>query len=136
MHLSFEDQSVYERATREMSSHVHLFERQTDKGINIVDGGTKVVIGRDGISDLVVDCSQYTNNGTAPITPMSLEEALITASRICHNNSTSLVYAEIVYSNRVSGNDNFNLSWYIVTTRGNYVVDCVTKTAVCDVDTY
>ena len=136
LHLSFEDQSVYERATREMSSHVHLFERQTDKGINIVDGGTKVVIGRDGISDLVVDCSQYTSNGTAPITPMSLEEALITASRICHNDSTSLVYAEIVYSNRVSGNDNFNLSWYLVTTRGNYVVDCVTKTAVCDVDTY
>ena len=28
--------------------------------------------------------------------------------------------------------DEFNLSWYLVTSEGNYVVDCVLRKHVCD----
>ena len=115
---------------------MHVFERKTKNGINILDGGTKVRIGVNGISDLEIDCSKYEINCSASAKPISLEEALKAAGKICYNNSTKVFYAELVYSNRVSGNDDFNLSWYLVTNKGNYVVDCVSKTAVCDMDTY
>ena len=136
LHISYGDEATYKRATREDYVHMHVFERQTEKGINILDGGTKVRIGVNGISDLVIDCSKYEIKGSVSAKPISLDEALKAAGKICYNNSTKVFYAELVYSNRVSGNDDFNLSWYLVTNKGNYVVDCVLKTAVCDVDTY
>lgn len=136
LHISLKDQATYERATREMDAHVHVFERRTDKNISILDGGVKVRIGVNGISDLMIDCSKYTNSGSGTIAPITLDEALIIASGICYNHETTVLYAELVYSNWCTENDNFNLSWYIVTNRGNYVVDCVTKTAKCDVYTY
>ncbi len=136
LRISLKDQATYERATREMDAHVHVFERRTDKNISILDGGVKVRIGVDGISDLMIDCSNYSNSGSDTITPITLDEALIIASGICYNNETTVFYAELVYSNWCTENDNFNLSWHIVTNRGNYVVDCVTRTAKCDVYTY
>ena len=90
----------------------------------------------DGISDLMIDCSNYSNSGSDTIIPITLDEALIIASGICYNNETTVLYAELVYSNWCTENDNFNLSWHIVTNRGNYVVDSVTRTAKCDVYTY
>lgn len=136
LRISLKDQATYERATREMDAHIHVFERRTDKNISILDGGVKVRIGVDGISDLMIDCSNYSNSGSDTITPITLDEALIIASGICYNNETTVFYAELVYSNWCTENDNFNLSWHIVTNRGNYVVDCVTRTAKCDVYTY
>ena len=136
LHIGYGDETVYNRATREDNAHVHLFERQTEKGINILDGGTKVRIGVNGISDLYIDCSKYAISDSTSAKPISLDEALKAAGKICYNNTTIVLYAELVYSNRVTGNDNFNLSWYLVTNKGNYVVDCVTKNAVCDVYTY
>ena len=136
LHIGYGDETVYNRATREDYAHVHLFERQTENGINVLDGGIKVRIGVNGISDLYIDCSKYVISGSASAKPISLDEALKAAGMICYNNTTVVLYAELVYSNRVTGNDTFNLSWYLVTNKGNYVVDCVTKTAVCDVYTY
>lgn len=136
VHISYGDEATYKRATREDYVHMHIFERQTEKGINILDGGTKVRIGVNGISDLVIDCSKYEIKGSVSAKPISLDEALKAAGKICYNNSTKVFYAELVYSNRVTCDDNFNLSWYLVTNKGNYVVDCVSKTAVCDMDTY
>lgn len=136
LRISLKDQATYESATREMDAHVHVFERRTDKNISILDGGVKVRIGVDGISDLMIDCSNYSNSGSDTITPVTLDEALTIASGICYNNETTVFYAELAYSNWCTENDNFNLSWHIVTNRGNYVVDCVTRTAKCDVDTY
>ena len=136
LHISLKDQATYERATREMDAHTHVFERRTDKNISILEGGVKVRIGVNGISDLEIDCSNYTNSGSDTVVPITLEEALTIASGICYNNETTVLYAELVYSNWCTENNNFNLSWHIVTNRGNYVVDCVTKTAKCDVYTY
>ena len=136
LHIGYGDETVYNRATREDYAHIHLFERQTENGINVLDGGIKVRIGVNGISDLYIDCSKYVISGSASAKPISLDEALKVAGMICYNNTTVVLYAELVYSNRVTGNDTFNLSWYLVTNKGNYVVDCVTKTAVCDVYTY
>ena len=136
LHIGYGDETVYNRATREDYAHIHLFERQTENGINVLDGGIKVRIGVNGISDLYIDCSKYVISGSASAKPISLDEALKAAGMICYNNTTVVLYAELVYSNSVTGNDTFNLSWYLVTNKGNYVVDCVTKTAVCDVYTY
>ena len=136
LRISLKDHATYERATREMDAHVHVFERRTDKNISILDGGIKVRIGVNGISDLMIDCSNYSNSGSGTIAPITLDEALIIASGICYNNETTVFYAELVYSNWCTENDNFNLSWHIVTNIGNYVVDCVTRTAKCDVYTY
>ena len=136
LHISLKDQATYERATREMDAHTHVFERRSDKNISILEGGVKVRIGVNGISDLEIDCSNYTNSGSDTVVPITLEEALTIASGICHNNETTMLYAELVYSNWCTENNNFNLSWHIVTNRGNYVVDCVTKTAKCNMDTY
>ena len=65
---------VYNRATREDNAHIHLFERQTENGINVLDGGIKVRIGVNGISDLYIDCSKYVISGSASAKPISLDE--------------------------------------------------------------
>ena len=118
--------SEYERIYREMDSHTFVFERQIYDGVFILDGGVKVTIGVNGISALTIDCSNYEVVGTDFQKPLSLDEALKIVNKACKYSST-LVYANLVYSNYVSRNEKYNLSWYFVTDKGVYVVDCVTK---------
>ena len=43
-----------------------------------------------------------------------------------------LLGAELVYSNRLTTDDQYNLSWFLITSKGNYVVDCVLNNHICD----
>lgn len=124
-----------ERIMREMDAHTFVFERLTDEGISVLDGGVSVTIGKNGISELVIDSSKYGIDGENSIVPISIEETLLIVDQIRYS-PTVLVYAELTYSNWITEDDRYNLSWYLVTTNGNYVVDCVIKEAVCDRNTY
>lgn len=114
----------------DVDSRTFVFERIADNGINILDGETYVTADLSGIIELDVDCSQYGITSEAPIHPLPLDDALVIASRTCLY-PTTLLYAELVYSALVTGNDELNLCWYFVTGNGSYVVDCVLKVAVC-----
>lgn len=116
----------YETAFRETDSHTFVFERQIYDGVYILNGGVKVTIGVNGISEMTIDCSNYEPAGTDVQKPISLDEALKIANKAC-DYSAVLIYADIVYSNYVTGDDRYNLSWYLVTDKGVFVVDCVKK---------
>lgn len=116
----------YETAFRETDSHTFVFERQIYDGVYILDGGVKVTIGMNGIAEMTIDCSNYEPAGTDVQKPISLDEALKIANKAC-DYSAVLIYADIVYSNYVTGDDRYNLSWYLVTDKGVFVVDCVKK---------
>lgn len=136
LHIEYGDSDMkYERCYRENDSHTFYFERLFDNGLTIMDGGVKVTIGMNGISELEIDCSKYENILHDSIVPLSLDEAIRITSKICQR-STTLVYAELVYSNYVTHDEKYNLSWYLLTRNGAYVVDCVHKKAVCSWDMY
>ena len=40
--------------------------------------------------------------------------------------------ADLVYSNWLTGSEVYNISWYLCTSNGNYVVDCVLGKHMCD----
>ena len=62
---------------------------------------------------------------------MPLNEA-ITMANSTRESDTVLYYAGLIYSNWLSENDDYNLCWYLLTSKGNYVVDCVLKKHMCD----
>lgn len=126
LRVSCSSADEYETAFRETDSHTFVFERQIYDGVYILNGGVKVTIGVNGISEMTIDCSNYEPAGTDVQKPISLDEALKIANKAC-DYSAVLIYADIVYSNYVTGDDRYNLSWYLVTDKGVFVVDCVKK---------
>ena len=66
-----------------------------------MDGGVSVTIGKNGISELVIDSSKYGIFGENSIVPISIEETLLIADQICYS-PTVLVYAELTYSNWIT----------------------------------
>lgn len=126
LRVSCSSADEYETAFRETDSHTFVFERQIYDGVFILNGGVKVTIGVNGISEMTIDCSNYEPAGTDVQKPISLDEALKIANKAC-DYSAMLIYADIVYSNYVTGDDRYNLSWYLVTDKGVFVVDCVKK---------
>lgn len=126
LRVSCSSADEYETAFRETDSHTFVFERQIYDGVFILNGGVKVTIGVNGISEMTIDCSNYEPAGTDVQKPISLDEALKIANKAC-DYSAVLIYADIVYSNYVTGDDRYNLSWYLVTDKGVFVVDCVKK---------
>ena len=126
LRVSCSSADEYETAFRETDSHTFVFERQIYDGVFILNGGVKVTIGVNGISEMTIDCSNYEPAGTDVQKPISLDEALKIANKAC-DYSAVLIYADIVYSNYVTGDDRYNLSWYLVTDKGDFVVDCVKK---------
>lgn len=62
---------------------------------------------------------------------MPLDEALSMANRT-RKSEAVLLYAAPVYSNWLTGDDRFNLSWLLVMNKGDYIVDCVLKEHKCD----
>ena len=126
LRVSCSSADEYETAFRETDSHTFVFERQIYDGVFILNGGVKVTIGVNGISEMTIDCSNYEPAGTDVQKPISLDEALKIANKAC-DYSAVLIYADIVYSNYVTGDDRYNLSWYLVTDKGVFVVDCIKK---------
>ena len=62
---------------------------------------------------------------------MPLDDAIRLADA-AYESPTILLYAQLVYSNWLTGSDEYNLSWYLVTSQGDYVVDCVLGKCMCD----
>lgn len=129
LRISFATNAEYESAFREMDSHTFVFERQIYDGVYVLNGGVKVTIGVNGIAAMEIDCADYMISESESMTALPLDEALKIANKSSYV-SAKLVYADIVYSNCVTGDDKYNLSWYFLTDNGVYVVDCVKKEAV------
>lgn len=87
-------------------------------------------VGVDGLSFVDIGWHDYTASAET-ICPMSLSEALKMANSTREAPCT-LLYAGLVYSNRLTGNDTQNLSWLLLTDRGTYIVDCVLRKHQCD----
>ena len=115
-----------------MSAQTHTYEgHRTADGICILDDDVTAAVGVNGLDTLVVNRHEFTvDDGTYPA-PISLDDAVALANTT-RSSPTVLLYAQLVYSNWVTQSDEFNLSWYLVTSEGNYVVDCVLRKHVCD----
>lgn len=129
LRVSCSSADEYETAFRETDSHTFVFERQIYDGVYILDGGVKVTIGMNGIAAMEIDCADYLASGSESMAVLPLEEALKIANKAC-NYSATLLYAGLEYSNSLTKDGNYNLSWYFLTDNGVYVVDCVKKDAV------
>ncbi|MDO4739684.1 MAG: hypothetical protein Q4A66_03370 [Eubacteriales bacterium] len=119
----------YDAFCREMRTMRFQFPPMAG-GLPVLDAGVSATVGVNGVASLTVDPRSFVPaQETAELMP--LEEAVALA---CTTRSAPavLLYAAPVYSNRVSGSDEYNLSWYLVTNRGSYVVDCVLDRHVCD----
>ena len=62
---------------------------------------------------------------------MPLDEAISLADST-RERDTVLYLADLVYSNWLTGSEVYNLSWYLCTSNGDYVVDCVLGKHMCD----
>lgn len=123
--------SEYVELMRDMNRHYFTFEHRTADGICILDDDVTAAVGVNGLDTLVVNRHEFTVDDGTYAAPISLDDAVALANTT-RSSPTVLLYAQLVYSNRVTQSDEFNLSWYLVTSEGNYVVDCVLRKHVCD----
>lgn len=114
----------------EHKSQYFTFSHTTDSGLPIIADHVFVNIGMDGLSSLTINWREAAESAEM-LVPMTLTEALKLADSTRSAHCT-LISARLVYSNWVTGNDTHNLSWYLATDAGNYVVDCVLNQRVCD----
>ncbi len=127
--------SEYDKYIREADSHLVIFEHHTDDGISILEDQVKATVGVNGLSDLDINWHNFNIPSEHETTLMPLEDAIAMANRT-RTTDAVLLYAAPVYSNWLTDNDEFNLSWYLVTSEGNYVVDCVLQLHECDTYEY
>lgn len=120
----------YAAFCREQRSHYITFDHVTDEGIPIQSDKAFANVGVDGLAFLDISWHDYTVSEET-VYPLPLKEALEMANSTREAPCT-LLYAGLVYSSWLTENDQQNLSWYLVTDAGNYVVDCVLKKHRCD----
>lgn len=120
------------------TSHTITFEHLTAEGLPILDEGLTVTVGVNGLSGFSLNWHEFAE-GAEKGRVMPLEEALQMANstRLAR---TTLLYAGIAYSNRVTMEmgrpDEYHLGWVLVTSMGNYFVDAVQNAHVCDMYEY
>jgi len=115
----------------QMDVHYHLFEHRYENGVNILDDELLAAVGVNGLSMFQLNWHVFTESDRGKLIPMALREAIDMANST-RLGPTVLLGAELVYSNRLTQSDQFNLSWYLITSEGNYVVDCVLNRHQCD----
>ncbi len=120
----------YSAFTGQQQSHYFTFNAVTEAGIPLLSEQVFANIGVDGLSMLEINWHEFTESSDT-IYPMSLKEALEMANST-RSAPCFLLSAELVYSNWLTENDTHNLSWYLVTDHGSYVVDCVLRKHKCD----
>ena len=134
----FEDRwstdSEYAESLRNASLHYFVFEHQTETGLSILDDNLTAAVGVNGLDTMMLTWHNFITDETTA-TPISLEDAIAMADTT-RQSPTVLLYAQLVYSNWLTGNDEYNLSWYLVTSEGNYVVDCIQNKHMCDMYEY
>lgn len=123
------DEEEYEAFFRERKLGYFRFEHR-EASLAILGEGVTASIGANGLNGLTLNRHGFTaSEETAELMP--LEEALEMADST-RSAPAQLLYAQPVYSNWVSGDERYHLSWYLVTGSGNYVVDCVLREHTCD----
>ena len=120
----------YAAYCREQKSHYVTFNHLTAEGLPIQSDRVFANVGVDGLSFVEISWHDYDISGDT-IYPMSLKEALEMANSTREAPCT-LLYAELVYSSWLTEDDTCNLSWYLLTDAGSYIVDCVQKAHMCD----
>ncbi len=99
-------------------------------GIPVLDEGLGANSGVNGLAGFTLRWHEFIKSEeTAQL--MDIADAIAMASTT-REAPAQLLYAYPAYSNRVSGDENFNLSWVLITDSGTYVVDCVLEKHVCD----
>lgn len=111
--------------------HRFEFEHWTEDGIAIYGDRILTAVGVNGLAELTVNWHEYQIETEMRIELMPLDEAISMANRT-RKSEAVLLYAAPVYSNWLTGDDRFNLSWHLVTNQGDYIVDCVLKEHKCD----
>jgi len=122
--------SEYRDFMFEQDLHYFNFEHRTEDGISILGDGISASVGVNGLNGFDLSWHNF-EASEKRLSPMSLENAVALANSTRLAPAT-LLYASLVYSNWLTENETYNLSWYLVTDRGSYVVDCVQNQHKCD----
>lgn len=110
--------------------HYFVFEHRTEADLSILGDNISASVGVNGLNGFTLNWHEYTQSAEE-IAPMPLEDAIRMADSTRAAKAT-LLYAELVYSNWLTETNEYNLSWYLVTDAGSYVVDCVLGAHKCD----
>ena len=121
----------YKKSILNTDLHWFEFEHWTEDGIAIYGDWILAAVGVNGLDGIMMNWHEYRIETETQIELMPLDEALSMANRT-RKSEAVLLYAAPVYSNWLTGDDRFNLSWLLVTNKGDYIVDCVLKEHKCD----
>ena len=121
----------YKKSILNTDVHRFEFEHWTEDGIAIYGDRILAAVGVNGLDGIMMNWHEYRIETETQIELMPLDEALSMANRT-RKSEAVLLYAAPVYSNWLTGDDRFNLSWLLVTNKGDYIVDCVLKEHKCD----
>lgn len=121
----------YKKSILNTDVHWFEFEHWTEDGIAIYGDRILAAVGVNGLDGIMMNWHEYRIETETQIELMPLDEALSMANRT-RKSEAVLLYAAPVYSNWLTGDDRFNLSWLLVTNKGDYIVDCVLKEHKCD----
>ena len=121
----------YKKSILNTDLHWFEFEHWTEDGIAIYGDRILAAVGVNGLDGIMMNWHEYRIETETQIELMPLDEALSMANRT-RKSEAVLLYAAPVYSNWLTGDDRFNLSWLLVMNKGDYIVDCVLKEHKCD----
>lgn len=121
----------YKKSILNTDVHRFEFEHWTEDGIAIYGDRILAAVGVNGLDRIMMNWHEYRIETETQIELMPLDEALSMANRT-RKSEAVLLYAAPVYSNWLTGDDRFNLSWLLVMNKGDYIVDCVLKEHKCD----
>ncbi len=121
----------YKKSILNTDVHRFEFEHWTEDGIAIYGDRILAAVGVNGLDGIMMNWHEYRIETETQIELMPLDEALSMANRT-RKSEAVLLYAAPVYSNWLTGDERFNLSWLLVTNKGDYIVDCVLKEHKCD----
>lgn len=121
----------YKKSILNTDVHRFEFEHWTEDGIAIYGDRILAAVGVNGLDSIMMNWHEYRIETETQIELMPLDEALSMANRT-RKSEAVLLYAAPVYSNWLTGDDRFNLSWLLVMNKGDYIVDCVLKEHKCD----
>ena len=121
----------YKKSILNTDVHRFEFEHWTEDGIAIYGDWILAAVGVNGLDGIMMNWHEYRIETETQIELMPLDEALSMANRT-RKSEAVLLYAAPVYSNWLTGDDRFNLSWLLVMNKGDYIVDCVLKEHKCD----
>ncbi len=120
----------YKEYMYERDLHYFNFEHISPSGLSILGDGILASVGVNGLNGFDLSWHNFTQSDEI-IAPVSLEDAVSMANSTRMAKAT-LLYADLVYSNWITESDEYNLSWYLLTDQGSYVVDCVLLKHKCD----